>query len=85
MVELQPSKLIVWVRFPSSAPQIDHTKDTLSVVWFFFYLCDFSHFCLADGYPKAMLDKRIINYAVMKVFTFGFFKNRLPFAFCSLF
>ena len=32
-----------------------------------------------------MLDKRIINYAVMKVFTFGFFKNRLPFAFCSLF
>ena len=85
MVELQPSKLIVWVRFPSSAPQINHTKDTLSVVWFFFYLCSFSHSCLADGYPKAMLDKRIMNIEVIKVFTFGFSKVSLMFVFCSLF
>ena len=72
VVELQPSKLIVWVRFPSSAPQIDHTKDTLSVVWFFFYLCGFSHSCLAVGYPKDMLENRIMNFTVVKVFTFGF-------------
>ncbi len=33
MVELQPSKLIAWVRFPSPAPYIQHNAERRFFVW----------------------------------------------------
>lgn len=41
MVEPQPSKLIMRVRFPSPAPQDEHRSDTFGIKPFFMAL--FSH------------------------------------------